>query len=497
MPQSTTKGALALKHLFVDDRFIEQMSGLTRRFHEPLKCAQNPVIRADRPWEHNSAAFVDTGLVVYDQKDQLFKAWYQGGYCFGPGDLSNMCYATSSDGINWDKPSLGVVEFEGSKDNNIVLMAPCMMHDPAPIIDYKDPNPERRFKAVWWGGRKDPSAKDGWLLGHCVAFSPDGFHWTEHPDNPVWPGDAEVATPFGIERRSGKLVAYSSADGYGTRVVARSESENFVDWDLPPKLVFRPDDADPPGTEMSGLAAIDYDCTAIGMLWVIRNLPGFTKKEWQEIVDRNIRQGSLGPPISMNAAACRIMYTELVSSIDGVEWQRICRRPFLPLGPQASWDECISLVARPIVANDRIYLYYTGHGRTMQTPGVEKLQPIRDWTSDTGLATLRLDGFASLQAQSTPGGILLTRSFDLEGTTLAVNVDASNGVARIEVVDENCQPIPGFTKEQAQPITTDQLRATAKWASKSDVGELRGQRIKLRIFLENAHLYSISILDAA
>ena len=85
-----------------------------------------------------------------------------------------MCYATSADGIDWHKPSLGVVEFEGSTDNNIVLAATCMMHDPAPIIDPADPDPKRRYKAVWWGGRRDASQEDGWLLGHCVGFSADG-----------------------------------------------------------------------------------------------------------------------------------------------------------------------------------------------------------------------------------------------------------------------------------------------------------------------------------
>ena len=313
MSHDVTEDRLVRKELFIDDRFIEEMSGLSRRFHQPVKCDQNPVIRADRPWEAR-AAFVDSGLVIYDKDDCLFKAWYQGGVCCGPDDRSNMCYATSSDGINWDKPSLGLIELEGSKHNNIVLMPQCMMHDPAPIIDLIDPNSEHRFKAVWWGGRKDDSQKDGWLLGHCVGFSPDGLRWTEYPDNPVWPGDAEVAVPFGQERRSGNFVIYCSADGYGMRVTARSESDDFVHWDLPPKLVFQSDDADQPGTEVGGLSGIDYDGTLIGMLWIIWNLPDFTPEEWREIVDRNIRQGFLGPPIALNATRCRTMHTELATS---------------------------------------------------------------------------------------------------------------------------------------------------------------------------------------
>src|SRR3990172_7854504 len=121
--------AILSKKLFLDNRFVDEMSGLARNFGQPVKCERNPVIRADRPWERD-AAFVDTGLVIYDENEKLFRAWYQGGACYGPDDKSIMCYATSRDGVQWEKPSIGLVEHEGGKKNNILLMADCMMHDP-------------------------------------------------------------------------------------------------------------------------------------------------------------------------------------------------------------------------------------------------------------------------------------------------------------------------------------------------------------------------------
>ena len=163
------------KLLFLDDRHVSEMHGLSRQFGEPQVCPENPVIRADTAWEKD-AAFVDSGLVVFDENDGLFKAWYQGGACYGPDDGSNMCYATSADGVHWDKPALGMVEFEGSTANNMVLRAQCMMHDPGVIIDHAEPDPQRRYKVVWWGGRADATREDGWLLGHCVGFSADGIH---------------------------------------------------------------------------------------------------------------------------------------------------------------------------------------------------------------------------------------------------------------------------------------------------------------------------------
>lgn len=493
MSKSAAKDILVRKELFLDDRFIGQNHGLTRCFHEPVKCDDNPVIGADKPWERDGA-FVDTGLVIYDKNDKLFKAWYQGGACYGPDDRSNMCYATSTDGVQWEKPSLGLVDFEGNKENNIALMAQCMMHDPAPIIDYKDPDPQRRFKAIWWGGRKDPSQKDGWLLGHCVAFSPDGIGWTEHPDNPVWVGDAEETIPFGLERHDGRFVVFTSVDGYGMRVVGRTESEDFVNWQLRPKLVFQSDDDDLPGTETSGMSAINYDGTYIGMLYVIHNLPGFTRNQWRQILDRNISKQIIGPPIAMNAPRCRIMYTELVTSLDGINWQRIHRHPLIALGPEGSWDECKTQAGRPFVANDRIYIYYAGLGRTRQTPGVEKPQKIANWSQDTGLATLRLDGFASLKAGPAEA-ILLTKDFVLNAADICINSKPADGFIQAEVCDSNDNPIAGFTKDKAKPIIDDDLRAKLSWQEKSDMAELADKRIKLRLFLNNTHLYSISIVN--
>jgi len=484
---------LRRKELFLDDRFIDEKSGLIRRFHQPEVSAENPVIHADRPWERD-AAFVDSGLVFYDEDEDLFKAWYQGGACYGADDRSVMCYATSRDGIHWEKPALGQVEFEGSRENNIALMAECMMHDPAVLIDEHDPDPQRRFKAVWWGGRKDAAQSDGYLLGHCVGFSPDGIRWTQHPDNPVWPADGEVAVPQGIHHcQDDRLVMYCSADGHGMRVVARCESDNFVNWETPPTLIFGYDEDDPPGTELGGLAAINYDGTQIGMLWVIRNLPGFTKEQWKQIVDRNIRQGFLGPPIQFNAAVCRTIQTELVVSQDGQSWQRINRdAPLLLMGTEGTWDECSSLAGRPFVAKDKIWIYYTGCGRISPTPETTRPEKIGKWSYDTGLATLRLDGFASLHAPDQ--GVLVTKPFHMQASALTVNTDAQPGSVRVEVLEPGGQPLVGYSIDEAQVIDGDQLHAAVRWKT-ANVRDLRGRQIRLKLSLKNADLYSISFLD--
>ena len=79
--------------------------------------------------------------VWYDPQNKLFKMWYMGGY------LLNRCYATSQDGIHWEKPTLNRVDFEGSTANNLVWHATGNNMSP-----FRDPNPgvpdDERYKAI-------------------------------------------------------------------------------------------------------------------------------------------------------------------------------------------------------------------------------------------------------------------------------------------------------------------------------------------------------------
>ena len=95
-----------------------------------VKYRDNPVIRRDRPWEGNDLHY---GTVLYDDVEKLFKLWYNNIHYSAtervPKSLvptvakkydRGFCYAVSEDGFRWEKPNLGQVEFDGSKDNNIV-----------------------------------------------------------------------------------------------------------------------------------------------------------------------------------------------------------------------------------------------------------------------------------------------------------------------------------------------------------------------------------------
>ncbi len=58
--------------------------------------------------------------MLFDEQEQLFKAWYSGT------DLDlhpawSTGYAFSEDGITWVKPKLGLIEHDSSTDNNLCM----------------------------------------------------------------------------------------------------------------------------------------------------------------------------------------------------------------------------------------------------------------------------------------------------------------------------------------------------------------------------------------
>ena len=105
-----------------------------------------------------------------------------------------------------------------------------------------------------------------------------------------------------------------------------------------------------------------------------------------------------------------------------------------------------------------------------------------------GLATLRRDGFASVQA-SYDGGTLMTRPFALAGTQLRVNAKASYGRVRVELLDEQERVLPGFGAGDCVPIEADGVDLPVRWGADGRQPLPPGPA-RLRFHLHNARLYA-------
>ena len=132
--------------LFVDDYLIEKMSGGAElQLHRPVE--RELAMVCDKPWEGNRS-----GLPTAFRDGEVYRMYYRGSQItLSPGSYgvpySVTCYAESNDGIHWIRPELGLIEFKGSKKNNIVWIG----EESNTFAPFKDTNPncppEQRYKA--------------------------------------------------------------------------------------------------------------------------------------------------------------------------------------------------------------------------------------------------------------------------------------------------------------------------------------------------------------
>src|SRR5204863_5678647 len=108
------------------------------------------------------------------------------------------------------------------------------------------------------------------------------------------------------------------------------------------------------------------------------------------------------------------------------------------------------------------------------------------------LATLRRDGFASLEAGDTPGSVT-TRPLTFSGRRLFINADAKSGELRAELLDAQGQAIAPFSQADCVAVSVDSTRQLVTWKSTADLAAVAGKPVRLRFHLKNAKLFSFWI----
>ncbi|MAG37631.1 MAG: hypothetical protein CL878_15460, partial [Dehalococcoidia bacterium] len=174
------------KQLFIDERFFGSADGVRLCMNPPVQHPE-PVLIADRPWEVMGIGGYNT---ILREPDGRFRLWYdallEGGL---PHEgARRLCYAESDDGLSWHKPSLGLIPFRGSTDNNIVapLMERQSQQGATVFRDERAPAAER-YKLWTKFQPADEQIAAGVLPGLWAMHSTDGIHWQEYPDQPSPP----------------------------------------------------------------------------------------------------------------------------------------------------------------------------------------------------------------------------------------------------------------------------------------------------------------------
>ena len=442
----------ARKLLVFDPRVIHTAQNARITLGIPEKAAENPVFQADQPWENSLNNLYPN--VLWDAEERAFKLWYK---CVladkdaivkmdQPSTVHDvgwyLLYATSQDGIRWEKPRLGLHKFGDDADTNIVARD-CP--NVGVFRDPRDPDPGRRYKMVSDIGLGKPQAR----------FSTDGIHWGP----PVamlgfGPQNGDTHNNAQWDEQLGKYVWFTKLY-LGERTMARFESEDFLNWKNS-GMVLRSSISEGRGTQTYCMTPFRY-----GNVW-------------------------LAYVMMYHPGKGRAVDCELAWSHDSVKWQRLMPgTPFIPRGSKGTYDsECIYAMAGPPVAQDGKLLIFYGGDDFPHTGWKRHCLP--------GLARLPLDRFAGYEpADKAKQATLFTTRLIVTGEPLRISADADGGAIRIAVLDDIAVGIG-----EAEAITTNVTDTEVKWKS-GGIAQHIGNAVHLQIEIENARLWSINGLELA
>ncbi|UCD29562.1 MAG: LamG domain-containing protein, partial [Planctomycetota bacterium] len=111
-----------------------------------------------------------------------------------------------------------------------------------------------------------------------------------------------------------------------------------------------------------------------------------------------------------------------------------------------------------------------------------------------GLATLRKDGFASLDAVQGIGEILTKRLKGAKGS-LRINFKTTYGWLKVEVLDADGKVLPGYGKDDCDILQGDSIDQVVTWGERKEL-PANTDPIRLHFLMKDVSLYSFTAGDA-
>jgi len=309
--------------------------------------------------------------------------------------------------------------------------------------------------------------------GYCVAHSPNGLQWELGEGNPVLDGGDTCTLSRNLE--TGEFLAFHKLThehrGRRRRLVYLATSKDMRNWSEP-QLAMAPDERDDEQTRGEGGVASEF-----------YNMSAFPYGgQWLGLVTHFRYAGKPeenGPGQSGDDGPIDV---QLVHSRDGRSWSR-CedRSPVIANGPHGYDAGCILGVAnQPVIVDDEMWVYYaaitTTHGGYLPKKEISIAR-----------AAWRLDGWVSLDA-GPEGGMVETTVLNPVTGRLCINVDAAEGMLKVELLDEKGAVLPGYSAEECKPLREDSVRQVVHWGEREGLPEARP--LRFRFFLQNARLFS-------
>ena len=422
--------------LFVDDHLIEKTEGdVQRQLIRPEP--KEVVFETGEPWEGNTS-----GYYTVFQDGDLYRMIYRGWQHDEKMKASHKevtCYAESKDGIHWVKPKLGLFEWKGSKDNNIVWLGPGTHNFTA----FRDDNPstpaESRYKAFGGNGGV------GGLANGLVPFeSSDCVQWKLTQEKPVITNGAFDSQNLAFwDTDQCEYRAYWRYFGNGVRSIRTATSKDFIHWENESDLNY------PTGTP--------------------------TEHLYTNAIQKYFRAPHLfvGFPTRYEPKSQQVEPI-LMTSRNGVLFQRYAGAVIPRTAPKDRnhnrsnymvWG-MFQLPNKP-----REISVYGTENYYERTPG-----RVRRFV-------YRVDGFVALRSGA-DGGQVTTKPLKFRGERLLLNfVVQPGGSLTVEALDES-----GKLIGKSEPLKGDEVDAAVSWKQQPD---LSGGMIQLRFRMKNADVYSL------
>ena len=487
------------RQLLMDDKFVQQSKGIQFVVHPPRKTGEQIIVS-------------EPGLALGGYHSALYDAgtyhlWYSAG--------ARVLYARSSDGIHWEKPNLNLgkadPDYGTSAPPNLVLGGGVGgvtggMHGLMVFLDPKATEVER-FKLV-----SNPPEFQGLLQ---IFSSPDGLHWKHTLTNVISydtsqkPHHLDSQNVIFWDDRIQKYVAYFRKNmrepGSQGRTVARSESPDLTHFpgveDSPVVMQADKDHVVQSGSpKKERLSLLDtYTNGSLRYPWAEDAYLMFPTEYYHYA--SQIAEFRKEAPVNAGA-----LDTRFASSRDGINWQRYDHQPFVGLGLKGEFDSkriymCYGVL--PAANGRELYMYYLG---TSETHGWQRNDQNNRLLTAADLAptgpsaisrvVLRRDGFVSARA-AYAGGEFTTPPLRFAGEQLLLNVDTSaSGELRVEILDEQGQPIPKYTLSDCDLVhTANEINRVVKWNGDTSVKDLAGKPVRLHFVMRDVDLYAFQFAD--
>ncbi|MBN1641057.1 MAG: hypothetical protein JXA09_07465 [Anaerolineae bacterium] len=446
--------------LFVDRFLIDRLEGAELLLQRPER--REVAFQLDQPWEDDVGFF----LSVVQEGDSV-RLYYRAGMPDrGDEELHRIGIAESTDGgLSFTRPDLGLVDYAGSKRNNLIFAGGPPRVPPVFLDTNPHADPAQRYKGL----------SAAWKRLYAMG-SPDGIHWQPIQREPLQvDGTFDTVNTAFWDRLAGCYRSFTryfenldegstSEDVLGpkptvVRAIQSSTSPDFVHWT--PVVPHQYADGQP--VQLYTNATIPC--------------PG-AEHIYLAFPNRYVQTRTPSPDHGVPGVNDALF----MASRDCVHWTRYLDAWVRPGLDDLNWTDRNNYPTWGLVQTSPTEwsMYISEHYRH---PGV----PVR-----MRRLSVRPHGFVSLHAPYS-GGACVTKPFLFRGDTLHLNYATSAaGAVWVEVQHASGAPVDGYALTDLEPLYGDALDRPVTWAGGKDLGALRGEPIRLRFVLKDADVFAFA-----